>query len=203
MRLIALAALLTLATAGPGASRESAIVLDRTYRCVVPPAYDDVRQINFGASNRRESPTPEGSDYPASVFVGARRGGSQGERSFLSLVSRPSLDQEKTGSIWVDPRACSHITKPTIPLVSRGLPGPPTLFELEVVCPVSSAVIVRVRAIVDRTPRFRKRSDSLVANVNVLEAKVAVHTLKQRPVAYVSIARSGATKTYYSSDCEN
>jgi len=162
--------------------------------------YDQVREINLGVSPRHEATAAGVGARPASVWVGARRGG-YGERSFFSVQFGPG-NREASGSISIDPEACGQLAKTRVPLVSRGLPAAPVLFEQYVACPATRAVLVRLRALVDRTPRWRRSSGYVTANVNVLEGELAVRSLAQTPIGFVAVSRSGASETYLSPRCD-
>ena len=204
MRLAMLAALTTAAALLAGTAGEARgaapSVVDRTYRCVVPPLYDQVREIRVGVSPSMELPAAGGTrTVPALISVVARTGGF-GDRSLLFASFGPDSGRG-VGSIGIDPKACT-LQKAAIPLASRGLPGPPVLFNTSGKCPSTRAVLVRFRAVVDRTPRWRKQGDYLTASVNVVEAKLAVRSLGNAPIGFIAVSRAGTSQAFLSPRCD-
>ena len=66
-------------------------------------------------------------------------------------------------------------------------------------------VLVRLRARIDRVPRWRRQSpDERVASVNVKQAAFAVTSDADGgvPVAFGEVSRTGETRFFYSSRCE-
>lgn len=201
MRFATIAAAAVLLAAVAGTARAAApSVVDRTYRCVVQPLYDQVREIRVGGSPSLQVPAPGGKrTVPALISVVARSGGS-GDRALFFASFGPDSGR-LVGSVGVDPKACK-LQKAVVPLVSLGLPGPPVRFNKLGTCPATRAVLIRVRAVVDRTPRWQKRGDYLSANVNVLEAKLAVRSLANAPIAFVAVSRTGASRIFLAPRCD-
>jgi hypothetical protein len=189
---------------GAAASR----VLDRTLVCTLVAPLGGARDLDVVAS---PPIVDEFHNYtvPAHIGVGSGRvlAGSVADRSNRVFV-RARLDQlEGVGrsvppGVYASARSCSA-TRASMPLSSRGLPGPPVEFGKGVECEIRGRVLVRVRAVLQSSAAWRPvRGGYAGARANVVEAALAVRTQRgRRPVAFIELDRTGRTKLWTVGSC--
>jgi len=90
-----------------------------------------------------------------------------------------------------------------VPLARKGIPGPPTVWAKSVECQVRGKVLVRVRAVLERSVPWRRQDAAFVgARANAVSGKVAVRAQASgAPVAYVELDSSGKTRLWFSPGC--
>lgn len=189
---------------GGAASR----IVDRTLACTLqaplggardldvvasPPIVDDFRNFRvpafIGVGSGRILAGPV-TDLANRVFVRA-------EPNRLRVPGRSLPPGGYAGM-----RSCTA-TRATVPLSSRGLPGPPVEFGNEVECQLRGRILVRVRAVLRSSATCRRVQDGYAgARSNVVEAALAVRTQRgRRPIAFIRLGRSGKTKLWTSASC--
>ena len=189
-----------------GAARVAATRIDRTYACTVLPEYDDVRVVNFGIGPRRE--LSNGYTDPGRIGVSTEAAGEL-NTNLVSISTGPTPGQRPTsGSIVVTRKSCTEIKDVQIPLTPAGLPTPPYRYEKYVECRVPRRVLVRLRATVDRRPRFAADGrGNLVARTNITEAQLAVHSFSgkgaaRKPLALGVFSKTGEITVWLAPTCE-
>jgi hypothetical protein len=193
--------------AGRGGGARSR-VLDRTLVCTLLAPLGDTRDLDVMAS------PPHNDEFrnfsaPAQIGVGSGRvlAGSVADRSNRVFV-RARLDQmEGVGrsvppGVYASTRSCST-TRASVPLSSRGLPGPPVEFGTGVECQIRGRVLVRVRALLQSASGWRPVQGGYAgARASVVEAALAVRTQRgRRPVAFIQLGRTGKTKLWTVGSC--
>jgi hypothetical protein len=103
----------------------------------------------------------------------------------------------------VNARSCTA-TRNTVPLSSRGLPGPPIEFNQEAECLLRGRVLVRVRAVLNAPASWRPAGDGYAgARANVVEAALAVRSARTRkPLAFIQLRAQGKTRSWISPGCD-
>lgn len=177
-------------------------IFDRSYTCAIPPEYPGgPPTITVSVSPRR---TLFDDVRGAGGGAGISRGGYGGDALF-SINTGPWDSRQPNGFVLLNPRVCTARRRP-LPLSRRGLSGPPVLFEQYLECPVTRRIAFRVRAPLDRTPRFRVSDGNRIATVNFSEATFVVALERAgaapRPVAFATIASNGTTRFFSSPRCE-
>jgi hypothetical protein len=183
-------------------------IVDRTLVCTLVAPLGGARDLDVVAS---PPIVDEFHNYtvPAHIGVGSGRviSGSVADSSNRVFV-RARLDQlEGVGrsvppGIYASARSCST-TRASVPLSSRGLPGPPVEFGKGVECEIRGRVLVRVRAVLQSSAAWRPvRGGYAGARANVFEAALAVRTQRgRRPVAFIELDRTGKTKLWTVGSC--
>lgn len=167
----------------------STSTVDRTFSCATVSVFGD-RFARVGASAR--TPT-----WPASASVATGAAGTI--EALAGLEAGPSSGRT-TGNVYFNWKRCRS-TSAVVPLTSRGLPGPPVEFGQAVRCPSGARVLVRLRAAIDRSPRWRRQGDVTVASGNLSDATLALRTTGGKPLALASIS-AGRLKLYMAPGCE-
>jgi hypothetical protein len=182
----------------PSAARPSAVqtaVVDRTFVCArLAPS-----TVNVWAS----------SPFDPVYFKGylAVTSGSDTERPLLYVRQRAIV-----GGVYpTRPGVFARVVFPgcfpsrrSVPLTSKGLPGPPVQWEKTLKCSIRGGVLVRVRAVV--------QSDGAWLRVNrlyrgaqgrVTEASLAVRSARNgRPLAFVTIDRRSKLRVWAAPVCD-
>lgn len=165
-----------------------------------------MRVINFGIGPRRA--LSNGYTEPGRVGVSTEAAGEL-NTNLVSISTGPTPGQRPTsGSIVVTRKWCTEIKDVQIPLTPAGLPRPPDRYEKYVECRVSRRVLVRLRATLDRRPRFAGDGrGNLVARTNITEAQLAVHSFPgkgaaRKPVVLGVFSKSGEITVWLSPRCE-
>jgi hypothetical protein len=187
--------------------RAASRVIDRTFVCTLsaapgepreldllamPPYEDDFRNFHvpafIGASSGRVIATPI-TDRSNRVFVRARP---------YSIPSRIL-----PAGVYANARSCTG-TRSTVPLSSRGLPGPPIEFNQESECLLRGRVLVRVRAVLNTPASWRPAGEGYAgARANVAEAALAVRSTRTRkPLAFIQLRAQGKTRSWISPGCD-
>jgi hypothetical protein len=179
-----------------GASR----IVDKTFACA-PIAYGGVGDLDVSVSPPRDYGT-----FEIAPHLTVRTGGFNPEFNLVVVRARPQSEiggwRAGPAGVYVNSRRCAP-ARTSLPLSSRGLAGPPTLWEKELDCPVAGRVLVRVRSIL-RAPANWRRVDRFFdgARQPVVETKLSVRLQRTgKPVAYMEHDTRGATKLWYSSGC--
>lgn len=214
-RLVACALSLVAATAlAIGSARaapdsEAAFILDRTYSCAIT-LHGGIYQLE----NRAHPGSRAGRSWTKLAYAGLRAGVfSGGTGNLLAWISagRPdkdtTVDQEfwtfdvKTfGTIGISGRNCDP-TKAAVPLSAAALRGgaaAPLGSELK--CDVPRRVLVRLRAVLSARGSLHGREFESV-HVPVQEAKLAVRTLKGKPLSYATVSESGKATLFTAKGC--
>jgi hypothetical protein len=170
-------------------------VVDRTFFCTrVSPS-----TVNVWAS----------SPFDPVYFKGylAVTSGSDIERPLLYVRQRPIVG----GAFPTQPGVFARVGSPgcftsrrSVPLTSKGLPGPPVQWEQTLKCSIRGGVLVRVRAVV--------QSDGAWLPVNrlyrgargtVTAASLAVRSARTgRPLAFVTIDRRSKLRVWSAPVCD-
>jgi hypothetical protein len=200
----AVAAMPTERSGGAAASR----VVDRTLVCTLLAPLGDARDLDVVAG------PPIVDEFhnfrvPAHIGVGSGRviAGSVADRSNRVFVrAEPNRVQAPGRSlppgVYASTRNCSA-TRASVPLSSKGLPGPPVEFGKDVECQLRGRVLVRVRAVLRTSAAWRRVQGGYAgARANVVEASLAVRTQPgRRPVAFIQLGRTGKTKLWTVGSC--
>jgi hypothetical protein len=104
--------------------------------------------------------------------------------------------------VYADARRCTA-ARASVPVSSKGLPGPPIRFEREADCEVRGRVIVRVRALLEAPTAWQPATTPWTgARRNLLEAKIAVRSERtRRPLALLTLDREGKTQLWLAPRC--
>jgi hypothetical protein len=205
--LIGLLAALGLAASHAPAAEMASRTVDRTFLCR-PVAFGGLGDLDVLA-------TPPGDlnyNRPISAYLLLSSGGSEPDSNlvFVRARSQPKYagrtDQVAyggPGGVFAHAGRCAPARK-RIVLSSSGLPGPPTLFERQLDCPVRGRVLVRVRATLRAPSTWRKRVYGAYAGAPqaVDTASLAVRSERTgAPITYMELDAKGATKFWYSGNC--
>lgn len=194
-------------TEGGGGTTTSRVV-DRTLVCTLVAPLGGARDLDVSAS---PPIVDEFRNFSVPAHIGVSSGrvlaGFVADRSNRVFV-RARLDQlEGVGrsvppGVYASTRSCSA-TRASVPLSSRGLPGPPVEFGKEVECEIRGRVLVRVRALLQSAAAWRRVQGGYAgARANVVEAALAVRTAQdRRPVAFIELGRTGKTKLWTLGSC--
>jgi hypothetical protein len=201
-------ALVAAMSAEQGNGAAAARIVDRTLVCTLVAPLGGARDLDVAASPTYNDDF-RNFTVPAQIGVSSGRvlAGSAADRSNRVFV-RARLDQlEGVGrsvppGVYVSTRSCSR-TSASVPLSSRGLPGPPVEFEKEVECALRGRVLVRVRALLQSSAAWRPVPGGYAgARASVVEAALAVRTQQgRRPVAFMQLGRTGTTKLWTAGSC--
>ncbi|MEX0674449.1 MAG: hypothetical protein WD067_06715 [Gaiellaceae bacterium] len=179
------------ATSAPAAVDPSRIV-DRTYRCstvaVVGP-----RLLRVSMTNPKPTVSPP---VPGSASFWTGSGGSGS--SLVGFNARPSASRSTSG-VYVSKKLC-RTSAESVPLTSRGLPGPPVPYDQYLKCPATPRVLIRVRAVLDRKVSWSTSGDVLTARGNISSASLAARTEAGRPIALVTLA-DGKSRLWTAGSC--
>jgi hypothetical protein len=210
-RILSLAAATVAAVAAMPAERGGGApsrIVDRTLVCTLTAPLGGTRDLDLAVSPTYNDDF-RNFTVPAHIGVGSGRvlAGSVADRSNRVFV-RARLDQlEGVGrsvppGVYASTRSCSR-TSASVPLSSRGLPGPPVEFEKNVECKFGGRVLVRVRALLQSSAAWRRVQGGYAgARASVVEAAVAVRTQRgRRPVAFIKLDRTGKTKLWTVGGC--
>jgi hypothetical protein len=198
------AAVPTERSGGAAASR----VVDRTLVCTLLAPLGDARDLDVVAS---PPIVDEFRNFRVPAFIGVSSGrvlaGSVADRSNRVFVrAEPNRFQAPGRSlppgVYASTRSCSA-TRASVPLSSKGLPGPPVEFGKDVECQLRGRVLVRVRAVLRTSAAWRRVQGGYAgARANVVEASLAVRTQPgRRPVAFIQLGRTGKTKLWTVGSC--
>ena len=190
--------LLAFGSSGVAVSASSRVV-DRTFVCTPTLLYGQLRDVDVDANPLYSY---ENVTTPAHVEV---RSGAQTTASALATVRAGSwryLGSVYRAGVFMSSRRCAQ-TAAAVPLARKGIPGPPTVWAKSVECQVRGKVLVRVRAVLERSVPWRRQDAAFVgARANVVSGKVAVRAQASgAPVAYVELDPSGKTRLWFSPGC--
>jgi hypothetical protein len=189
---------------GTAASR----IVDRTLVCTLLAPLGGARDLDAVASPPIVDEFRNFSN-PAHIGVGSGRvtAGSVADRSNRVFVRARLEELEGVGrtlppGVYASTRSCSA-TSASVPLSSRGLPGPPVEFGKEVECEIRGRVLVRVRAVLQSSAAWRRVQGGYAgARASVVEAALAVRTQRgRRPVVFLQLDRTGKTKLWTAPSC--
>jgi hypothetical protein len=203
--LLLLAATVTWVAATEAASTPPRIV-DRTFRCTSAVLYGGVRQLDVTASPRGSLGAGGRSDDVSPGYISVGSGAARGV--FDDLVFARSRSETRRAStpfppgVYADTRRCAA-ARASLPLSSKGLPGPPIRFDREADCEVRGRVLVRVRAVLEAPTAWQPATPPVAgARRNVLEATIAVRSERtRRPLALLKLDGAGATRLWLASGC--
>ena len=176
-------------------------VLDRTFVCS-----PELRDLDVLASPRGDRAFAT-ARFVSSGYLGLSTG-SFGGRANLVFV-RARLERSDLANVapmaqgvYAGAGRC-FLSRKTVALTSRGLPGPPVVWAKDYACTVRGRLVVRVRATVAEAGSWR-RIDSRFFGVrtNVLQATLAVRSERSgKPVAYGTLDSAGRTKLWVAAGC--
>lgn len=203
-----LALLVAAIAVGPAPPADSAPsrVVDRTFRCTSALLYGGVRQLDVTTSPRGSLGAGGRSDDVSPGYISVGSGAARGV--FDDLVFARSRSETRRAStpfppgVYADTRRCAA-ARASLPLSSKGLPGPPIRFDREADCEVRGRVLVRVRAVLEAPTAWQPATPPVAgARRNVLEAKIAVRSERtRRPLALLALDSGGATRLWLASHC--
>lgn len=168
--------------------------LDRTFLCSTVSIFGE-RFLQVGMTSPKSLPTGKNAGG-ASVYTGSA-GASQ---MLAGLTAGPAYGRP-IGEVYYNKTRC-RVTPKSIPLTSRGLPGPPVPFDQYLRCPAGRRVLVRIRAALDRRVTWRATRNVVRAKANSSTAALAVRTEAGRPIAFFTLD-SGKTKLWTAGGCTN
>jgi hypothetical protein len=189
-----------LGAAGSGSSAPSRIV-DRTFACT-PIAYGGLRDLDLWASPPRTNP------WTIPAYLVARTGTTLPDTDLVFVRARAqgkigwTSPQEGPAGVYASARRCAP-SRATVPLSSKGLPGPPAGWFSEVTCSLRGRVLVRVRALLAAPAEWRRASNAYFgAQKRIDEASVAVRSERTgEPLAFMQVDKAGKTRLWTASRC--
>jgi hypothetical protein len=205
----ALAVVAVLVAGSARAASEATFVLDRTYSCAIV-LHGGIYQLE----SRAHPGVRSGGSWTKLAYAGLRAGVfSGGTGNLLAWISagKPSrtttVDQEfwtfdvrTYGTVGIRGDLCNPI-RASVPLTAAGLRGgaaAPLGSELK--CDVPRRVLVHVRAVLSARAGLHGREFESV-HVPVQEAKLAVRTLKGKPLSYATVSESGKATLFTAKGC--
>jgi hypothetical protein len=204
--LVLVAALGVAASYAPPADVASRTV-DRTFVCK-PVAFGGIGDLDVLA-------TPPGDlnfNRPTTSYLLLGSGGSEPDSNLVFVRARSQVHYAGLtnqtayggpGGVFAHAGRCAPARK-RIGLSSRGLPGPPTLFERDLDRPVRGRVLARVRATFRAPTSWRTRAYGAYAGARqtVTGASLAVRSERTGiAIAYMELDQKGRTKLWYSGSC--
>jgi hypothetical protein len=205
--LVGLLAALGVAAAHAPAADLASRTVDRTFVCK-PVAFGGIGDLDVLA-------TPPGNlnfNRPTTSYLLVGSGGSEPDSNLVFVRARSQVHYAGLtnqtayggpGGLFAHAGRCAPARK-RIGLSSRGLAGPPTLFERDLDCPVRGRVLVRVRATFRAPTSWRKRAYGAYAGARqtVTQASLAVRAERTgAPIAYMELDQKGRTKLWHSGSC--
>jgi hypothetical protein len=179
-------------------------IVDRTFACTPVVLSGGVRSLAVIASplGAKELKGPSVTTSPG--YIGATSGG-HGAGSDLVVARAHSgkyFGTDRAAGVYANIGRCSS-AKSSVPLSSRGLPGPPVAWAKEAKCEVRGRVLVRVRAASASNAPWQRTSPSYAGvSGRVVEASIAVRSERTRkPLAFMELARTGKTRLWFASSC--
>lgn len=169
-------------------------IVDRTLICSTVAIFGE-RFLRVGMTSPKSLPTGK---VPAGAFLWT---GAAGASEGLAGLEAGPASGRTTGGVHYFPGRCRVTTK-RVPFTSRGLPGPPVLFDQYLRCSAPRRVLVRMRAMLDRRAVWRRSQDLVIARGNFTTAALAVRTEAGRPVAFFKL-ESGKTRLWTAGSCTN
>ena len=208
--LVAGAALVSSAASGGSTAPGAVRIVDRTFICAISP-----RGGLYVIDARAHSGTRVQRKWAKLPYAGLRSGnfgGASGNMLAWVTSGKPTstttIDQDfeafdvrTFGTVGVRREAC-RATRAPIRLTSAGVKGgvaPPLGDEYECVAP--HQVVVRIRAVLAAAGRLKQGDDFLTTHVPVLEAKLAVRTSADKPLAYGEVVASGNSRLFVGPGC--
>jgi len=167
------------------ASGVAGVTIDRTLACTVLPA--GVGAVKAAASSKSAGPFSGPSPAMASVATGNGDGEALAEVHAGKFPGSPNLS--------IDVNIC-HRAKTRVPLTARGLSGGPATLPMKATCLTARQILVHLRAVMASKPRWTSKPPLQIAYGTPLSAGIAVRTLKQKPLVYMTI--KGDTARFYS-----
>jgi hypothetical protein len=178
-------------------------VVDRTFRCVLGGG---LGQLDVTTSPRGSLGAGGRSDDVSPGYISLGSGAARGVFDDL-VFARARTETRRSATpfppgVYADVRRCSR-ARASIPLSSKGLPGPPVRFNTDADCEVRGRVLVRLRAVLEAPALWgRGERPYFGARRNVVEATIAIRTERmRRPIALLALDRSGGTRLWVSSTC--
>jgi hypothetical protein len=181
-------------------------VVDRTFRCTSALLYGGVRQLDVTTSPRGSIGAGGRSDDVSPGYISVGSGAARGVFDDLVFVrSRSEVRRSATPfppGVYADSRRCAA-ARASLPLSSKGLPGPPIRFDREADCEVRGRVLIRTRAVLEVATTWQPATTPWAgARRNVLEARIAVRSERtRRPLALLTLDRAGSTRLWLASHC--
>jgi hypothetical protein len=203
--LLLLAAVVTSVAATEAASAPPRIV-DRTFRCTSALLYGGVRQLDVTTSPRGSQGAGGRSDDVSPGYISVGSGAARGVFDDLAFArARSEARRASTPfppGVYADTRRCAA-ARASLPLSSKGLPGPPIRFAREADCEVRGRVLVRVRAVLEAPTAWQPTTPPMAgARRNVIEARIAVRSERtRRPLALLALDSTGGTRLWLASAC--
>ena len=195
-------AAVTAVTALAGVEAPSRVV-DRTFVCS-PIAFGGVGDLDIFANPSRD-------DSFGRHFVALLEVASRPDSSLVFVRARSQAKHAGLAYEWPvegRPGVYAHSSRcapsrASVPLSSKGLPGPPIRWSKELDCSVRGRVLVRVRAVLDAPTEWRRADKSYVgARQAVLGASVAVRNQRNgEPIAFMQVGSEGQTWLSFSPRC--
>jgi hypothetical protein len=196
-----LVACVLLVAAGTSEGAPSPIV-DRTFSCTV----GTLSQLDVTTSPRGSIGAGGRSDDVSPGYVSVGSGAARGVFDDL-VFARARTEARRSATpfppgVYADVRRCIR-ARASVPLSSRGLPGPPVRFNTDADCAVGGRVLVRLRAVLEGpAPWGRSERPYFGARRNVVEATIAIRSDRgRRPIALLALDRKGETRLWVSSNC--
>jgi hypothetical protein len=181
-------------------------VIDRRFVCTLAAPLGDIRELDLIA----EPPLDDrfrNFHVPAFIGVSSARvvATPVSDRSNRVFVrTRPFAMPGRTlpAGVFANTRSCSA-TRASVPLSSRGLPGPPLEYQQQAECDIRGRVLVRVRAVLQTAAGWRPVSDGYAgARANVAEAAIAVRSARTRKsLAFMQLRPQGRTRFWAAVGC--
>lgn len=216
--LVGVVALVVVAHAvSPQASRgepaAASVVIDRTMRCTTSPT-GGIREVEVRA-NAGIRAGGRWKQLPYAIASSGNVGSTLdplGDGFAWITAGRPSADTTvdsgfrtaqvtRWGTLAVSRSAC-RIVKAKVPLTKAGLTGSAASpFGDKLDCPAPRRVLVRVRAIATSKTQLRSRGAFLATNVPLKSGRLAVRTLKGKPLAYAEVLDSGMSRLFTTKGC--
>jgi hypothetical protein len=178
-------------------------VVDRTFRCTPSSLAPGLREIDVLAIPVGERWTGSQQENPSPGYISLNSGGWRLGSELVAVRARPWQRFAVSGAPGVYAQASCRPARHSLPLSSKGLPGPPTRWRDNVSCSLSGRVLVRVRAVLDNPASWQRVNQTHFGAVrNVAEAKIAVRAEKtRRPLALLELDSRGETKLWTSAGC--
>lgn len=186
--------------------RVTARVIDRTLVCTLDAPLGDVRDLDVLAMPPLED---RFRNFHVPAFIGVSSGrvisdpvADRANRVFVRARPFGFAGRTVPAGVYASTRSCSR-TRDSVPLSSRGLPGPPVEFQQKAECGIRGRVAVRVRAVLQSPAAWRPRGSGYAgARANVVEAALAVRSARTRkPLAFMQLGPAGKTRFWASPGC--